>query len=181
MHKMRKVLDSKCKRPCGAFLFFVRKMKKLKKLMLYSAIFFLLTVPLFVRAESNGSLQLNSDMITNQSIGGATSSDFIIRSQLFSKRMMEKVQEKEQRDAENTKIIQNVDFNQASQNKLFQVNYQGLKTELFKSYNQTTIGSGEAQSKTNNRGVLILMILALPLLILTAYIAKRFTRRKRKK
>lgn len=155
-------------------------MKKLKKLLLYSAMLLLLIDPLFVRAESDGSLQLNSDMITNQSIGGATSSDFAIRSQLFSKRMMEKVQEKEQREAENIKIIQNVDFNQESQNKLFQANYQRIKTELFKNYDQTNIGTSELQTKMNNRGMLILMILALPLMILTAYSAKRFTRRKRK-
>ncbi|MDN3201196.1 type VII secretion protein EssA [Enterococcus faecalis] len=177
---MRKVLDSKCKRPCGAFLFFVRKMKKLKKLLLYSAILLLLIDSLFVRAESDGSLQLNSDMITNQSIGGTTSSDFAIRSQLFSKRMMEKVQEKEQREAENIKIIQNVDFNQENQNKLFQANYQRIKTELFKNYDQTNIGTSKLQTKMNNRGMLILMILALPLMILTTFIAKRFTRRKRK-
>lgn len=140
----------------------------------------LLIDPLFVRAESDGSLQLNSDMITNQSIGGATSSDFAIRSQLFSKKMLEKVQEKEQREAEKIKTIQNVDFNQESQNKLFQANYQRIKTELFKDYNQTNIGTSEAQTKMNNRGMLILMILALPLMILTAYSAKRFTRRKRK-
>lgn len=155
-------------------------MKKLKKLLLYSAMLLLLIDPLFVRAESDGSLQLNSDMITNQSIGGATSSDFAIRSQLFSKKMLEKVQEKEQREAEKIKTIQNVDFNQESQNKLFQANYQRIKTELFKDYNQTNIGTSEAQTKMNNRGMLILMILALPLMILTAYSAKRFTRRKRK-
>lgn len=155
-------------------------MKNIKKLSLYSATLILLTVPLFVVAESDGSLQLDSDMITNQAGGGSTSSDFTFRSQLFSKRINEKVQEKVKREAENTQLIQNIDFNQASQNKLYQVNYQGLKTELFKNYNQTTIGTSESQTKMNNRGVLILMILALPLLILTAYIAKRFTRRKRK-
>jgi len=155
-------------------------MKNIKKLSLYSATLILLTAPLFVRAESDGSLQLDSDMITNQAGGSSTSSDFTVRSQLFSKRINEKVQEKEKREAENTKTIQNVDFNQASQNKLYQVNYQGLKTELFKDYNQTNIGTGEAQTKTNNRGVLILMILALPLMILTAYSAKRLTRRKRR-
>lgn len=155
-------------------------MKNIKKLSLYSATLILLTAPLFVRAESDGSLQLDSDMITNQAGGSSTSSDFTVRSQLFSKRINEKVQEKEKREAENTKTIQNVDFNQASQNKLYQVNYQGLKTELFKDYNQTNIGTGEAQTKTNNREVLILMILALPLMILTAYIAKRLTRRKRR-
>lgn len=155
-------------------------MKNIKKLSLYSATLILLTVPLFALAESDGSLQLDSDMITNQAGGNSTSSDFTVRSLLFSKRINEKVKEKEKREAENTQIIQNVDFNQASQNKLYQVNYQGLKTELFKSYNQTTIGTNESETKMNNRGVLILMILALPLLILTAYIAKRFTRRKRK-
>lgn len=155
-------------------------MKNIKKLSLYSATFILLTAPLFVRAESDGSLQLDSDMITNQAGGSSTSSDFTVRSQLFSKRINEKVQEKEKREAENTKTVQNVDFNQASQNKLYQVNYQGLKTELFKDYNQTNISISEAQTKTNNRGVLILMILALPLMILTAYSAKRLTRRKRR-
>lgn len=155
-------------------------MKNIKKLSLYSVTLILLTTPLLVVAESDGSLQLDSDMITNQAGGGSTSSDFTFRSQLFSKQINEKVKEKEKREAENTQLIQNVDFNQASQNKLYQVNYQGLKTELFKSYNQTTIGTNESETKMNNKGVLILMILALPLLILTAYIAKRFTRRKRK-
>ena len=155
-------------------------MRNIKKLSLYSATLILLTAPLFVRAESDGSLQLDSDMITNQAGGSSTSSDFTVRSLLFSKRINEKIQEKEKREAEYTKTIQNVDFNQASQNKLYQVNYQGLKTELFKDYNQTNIGTSEAQTKTNNRGVLILMVLALPLMILTAYSAKRLTRRKRR-
>ena len=156
-------------------------MKDLKKLLFLSGVFLILISPLGVHADSDGSLQLNSDMITNQSGGTSSVSDFAIRSQLFSKDLEAKVEEKSQKEANATKSIQNADFNQRQLNRLYQVNHQNVKTELFIHYGPTGFASDETYTQNATRGMLILLFLAVPLLVLTGFVAKRFARRKRRK
>ncbi|MDR1567514.1 MAG: hypothetical protein LBS33_02355, partial [Streptococcaceae bacterium] len=73
---------------------------KLKRLLFFSSLFCLL--PLTAHGDSDGRLQLNSDIITNRSGGGTSVSDFEIRSQLFSNALDEKMQEKARQEAEAT-------------------------------------------------------------------------------
>jgi type VII secretion protein EssA len=137
-------------------------------------------LPLTAHGDSDGRLQLNSDIITNRSGVGTSVSDFEIRSQLFSNALDEKMQEKARQEAEATKNIQTIDFNQDSQNKLYQTNHQNVKTALFKDYKQTNIASDDSKAQENTHRLMLLLILAVPLLILTGFVARRFARRKRR-
>lgn len=156
-------------------------MKKQKVFFIFSGLLFLFYSPFAVSADSDGSLQLNSDMITTQSGAGSSTSDFAIRSQLFSKDLDKKAQEKVKSGEEATKHIDEIDFNKESQNKLYKANYQSLKTELFKNYSQTNVASNDSKKTSKNNGMLILLIMALPLMILTGVVARSLTRRKRRK
>jgi type VII secretion protein EssA len=156
-------------------------MKKQKVFYIFSGLFFLFYSPLVGFADSDGSLQLNSGMITTQSEAGSSTSDFAIRSQLFSKDLDKKTQEKEKNTEEATKHIDEIDFSKESQNKLYKTNYQSLKTELFKDYSYTNVASNDSKKNVKNNGMLILLILALPLVILTGVVARNLTRRKRRK
>jgi type VII secretion protein EssA len=156
-------------------------MKKQKVFFIFSGLLFLFYSPFAVSADSDGSLQLNSGMITTQSGAGSSTSDFAIRSQLFSKDLDKKAQEKVKSGEEATKHIDEIDFNKESQNKLYKANYQSLKTELFKNYIQTNVASNDSKETSKNNGMLILLIMALPLMILTGVVARNLTRRKRRK
>lgn len=156
-------------------------MKKQKVFFILSGLLFIFYSPFVVFADSDGSLQLNSDMITTQSGAGSSTSDFAIRSQLFSKDLDNKTQEKAKSAKEVTKYINEINFNKKSQNQLYQTNYQSLKTELFKNYSQTNVASNDSKGTSKNNGVLILLIMALPLMILTGVVARSLTRRKRRK
>lgn len=156
-------------------------MKKQKVFLILSGLLFLFYSPFVVFADSDGSLQLNSDMITMQSGAGSSTSDFAIRSQLFSKDLDDKTQEKAKSAEEVTKHINEINFNKKSQNHLYQTNYQSLKTELFKNYSQTNVTSDDETQASKNVGLFILLIIALPLMILTGVVARSLTRRKRRK
>ena len=147
-------------------------MKKRKVFLIFSGLFLFFYSPFVVLADSDGSLQLNSDMITTQSGAGSSTSDFAIRSQLFSKDLDKKTQEKARNTEEATKHVNDIDFSKKSQNKLYKTNYQSLKTKLFRD---------ESKKDSKNNGMLILLLLTLPLIILTGYVARSLTRRKRRK
>lgn len=156
-------------------------MKKQKVFFILSGLLFIFYSPFVVFADSDGSLQLNSDMITTQSGAGSSTSDFAIRSQLFSKDLDNKTHEKAKSAEEVTKHINEIDFNKKSQNQLYQTNYRNLKTELFKNYSQTNVTSDDEKQVSKNVGMFILLMIALPLMILTGVIARNLTRRKRRK
>lgn len=156
-------------------------MKKRKVFLIFSGLFLFFYSPFVVLADSDGSLQLNSDMITTQSGAGSSTSDFAIRSQLFSKDLDKKTQEKARNTEDATKHVNDIDFSKKSQNKLYKTNYQSLKTKLFRDYSQTNVASTESKKDSKNNGMLILLLLTLPLMILTGYVARSLTRRKRRK
>ena len=163
------------------FIFYGESMKKVKSLLFFSGLFFLLCVPLSVCADSDGSLQLNSNLITNQSGENSGASDFEIRAQLFSKDLEQKTEDKAKQEAEITKVIDTIDFNQDSQNELYKMSYRSVKMKLFKDYRQADIISNDLNSQSSTKGVIIILILTMPLLVLTGFIARMFARRKRRK
>ncbi|MEY8443302.1 type VII secretion protein EssA [Lactococcus ileimucosae] len=156
-------------------------MKKHKFLWFFGVLFFLTYSSVSVQGDSDGSLQLQSEMITNQSGGGASVSEFGIRSQLFSTPLYEKEKEKEKQEAETLKHVQAIDFNKNSQNKLYKTNVQNVRTELFKDYKQANVASTSLNTEAKTKGMLVLLIVAIPLMVLTGFVARRFARRKRKR
>ncbi|HAP14539.1 MAG TPA: type VII secretion protein EssA, partial [Lactococcus sp.] len=93
----------------------------------------------------------------------------------------EKEEEKEKQEAETLKHVQAIDFNKNSQNKLYKTNVQNVRTELFKDYKQANVASTSSGTEVKTKGILVLLILAIPLMVLTGFAARRFARRKRKR
>lgn len=102
-------------------------------------------------------------MIITQSGSGSNTSDFAIRSQLFSKDLNDKTQEKSKSAEEVAKHINEINFNKKSQNHLYQIDYQNLKTELFKNYSQTNVTSDDEKQTSQNGVLLILLINSTPI------------------
>lgn len=156
-------------------------MKKYNIYSVFVGLCFLFYNPFTALADSDGSLQLNSDIITAQSKGEGGNSEFAIRAKLFSNELTKKTQEKAKNAASIPNYINDINFDQRHVNKLYQENYQSLKSDLFKNYNQTHIGTTELEQSSEKKSLLLLLILALPLMILTGLVARSWTRRKRRK
>ncbi|MCL2676623.1 MAG: type VII secretion protein EssA [Streptococcaceae bacterium] len=151
-------------------------MKKIKFILFLAVISFLL-FPITVLANGDGSLILNSNMITNQSAGTGTVSDFPIRSQLFSQELTTRANEKNQAQANVEKQIESVDFKKDSMNTLYIADYQNLQTKLFHHYNQINVDSSDTNTQAKNNEIIIILIVAVPLMILTGFVARRWARR----
>lgn len=180
MHKMLKVSDFRTEHPLWCSFILGDDMKKQRLFILFIGLLVLFCNPFIGYADSDGSLQLNSDLITTQSGEGATTSEFAIRAKLFSKDLDNKTQDKIKNSEKVTEHIANIDFNNKSQNKLYKTNYRSIKTELFKNYSQTNVSTDDSKKTSSINGMLILFILAIPLLVLTGVVARNLTRRKRK-
>ena len=141
----------------------------------------IMLLPSVALADSDGSLQLNTTVITNQSGDGSSGSEFDIRGQLFSETLTKKIQERADQTVSCRQLIQKLDFNQTSQNALYQKDYQPLKTNLFKTYNQAHLPVAKSTQSSDTKPMVFLLVLALPLLILTAVVSRIWTRRKRRR
>ncbi|MFK4926813.1 type VII secretion protein EssA [Lactococcus garvieae] len=155
-------------------------MKKGKKMVLLIPFIFMLSSQVSVLGDSDGSLHLQSERLTNQSAGSADVSDFPIRAQLFSTSLEEKVQEKIKKETEVGRHTQKLDFNKKLENKHYTMNIQPVKSELFKDYEQTSVASSRKDREDKNTGVFVLLALAIPLMLLTGFAGRRFARRKRR-
>ena len=156
-------------------------MKNRIRLSFVMGLVFLSFLSLSVLADSDGSLQLNPGIITNQTGGISSGSGFPIRSHLFSKNLDARMKKKAKDEEDVTKTIQAVDFNKDSQNKWSQMSYHNVKVALFKDYSHNNGISTDFKPLASNNGMLLFLIATLPLMMLAGYVAKKFARRKRRK
>ncbi|MDN6029627.1 MAG: type VII secretion protein EssA [Alkalibacterium sp.] len=156
-------------------------MKKISLLTSFITCVCIMLLPSVTLANSDGSLQLNTTVITNQSGDGSSGSEFDIRGQLFSQTLTKRIQERADQTVSCHQVIQKIDFNRTSQNALYQKDYQPLKTNLFKTYNQAYLPVAKVAQSSDTRPMFFLLVLALPLMILTAVMSKIWTRRKRRR
>ena len=98
---------------------------------------------------------------------------------LFKKE--KKIQARADQTVSCRQLIQKLDFNQTSQNALYQKDYQPLKINLFKTYNQAHLPVAKSTQCSDTKPMFFLLVFALPLLILTAVMSRMWTRRKRRR
>lgn len=156
-------------------------MKKISCCISLMSCFCILSALDVVQADSKGSLQLNTTIITNQSASTSSVSDFEIRGQLFSPELTQKIQDKAKQIVNADQVIQEIDFSQKSQNKLYQTNFKQIKTTLFKAQHPALPSSKTTKTQANNKGIIILLIFAIPLIVSSGFIARWFVRRKRRR
>lgn len=154
-------------------------MKKKKNFFLL-AIIIICTIPLTAKSDSDGNLQLDSDIIITENKGESISSDFPIRSNLFSEKIKVRINEKEKEKSKVTQHIKKINFDKNSENRLYSVNYEGVKNNLFDSYSHNFVGSDTMAKQNSNAAIFTLLFLAIPLFLLSSWTAKKFVRRKRK-
>ena len=132
-------------------------------------------------ADDNGSLQLNTDVITNSNGGVGTTSDFQIRNQLFTP-TIDKIA-KEQAQDNVPKQRETLDFSKETTNALYNVNTTKVVKQLFVNYNPQVIASS---TNTSNSKTMfwywVISLVAVPLIVLAIFLGrKNANRRLRKK
>lgn len=155
-------------------------MKKIK-LGLFILLFGMIFMPFVAHAQGEGRLILDPDAMLNQTKGNGSATDFPIRAELFSQAMNEKAKAQENEENKATLPIKKADFNKQEVNALYRVDTQSVKADLFKNYSKLQLTNHTPKKESNNQAVLLLGILAIPLLILTGFVARKLTRRKRKR
>jgi hypothetical protein len=133
-----------------------------------------------VAAQNDGSLKIDSTILTNQISGTGDLSEFPIRGQLFSPMFDGKIKERKQETQNITNLKQTIDFQKNADKQLHNLNTDEVKMNLFKNYSNQNISMTTSKQDGNKNEWLIVAFLSLPLLFLTGFVAKHLTRRKKR-
>ena len=129
----------------------------------------------------DGSLQLLPEVITNEGVSAGGSVDFPVRSELFLSPMNERAASRELAAASITHAIEATDFAPHA-NPLFLRDYSSARAQLFEAYSPqdlpaTTI---ESASQSNDLWYTLMIVAALPLTLLVAFIGWKTASRRRR-
>lgn len=172
MHKMRKVLDSKCERLlCRRFFY----EKKLACFLL--SLFFCFVITNNVYADGNGSLTLNPNVIMNEDAQVGSSGDFLIRGQLFSDELNQTLRNNKKMQENLIKQAEKIDFENRN------INYQEkivVPKNLFQNYQPQLIPSKEDSTSSNNQPIILFYIfVGVILLIMGSFVGRHWARRQK--
>ncbi|WP_077836131.1 type VII secretion protein EssA [Clostridium felsineum] len=131
-------------------------------------------------AEDNGSLQLNPNVITNSDGGIGTTSDFSIRSQLFTP-TIDKLAKKQAQD-NIPKQRETLDLSKQATNTLYNVNTTKVVKQLFVNYKPQVIAS--STNKSDSKTMIwywVISLAAIPLIVLAIFLGRKNAKRRLRK
>ncbi|KHD34518.1 hypothetical protein NL50_16905 [Clostridium acetobutylicum] len=131
-------------------------------------------------AVDNGSLQLNPNVITNSDGGVGTTSDFSIRSQLFTP-TIDKIA-KEQAHDNVPKQRETLDFSKQAINTLYNANTKKVVEQLFVNYKPQVIASSTSTSDSKTMiWYWVILLAAVPLIVLAIFLGQKNAQRRLRK
>lgn len=145
---------------------------------MFLGIFFLASPRCF--AVDDGSLQLNPNVITDSDGGIGTTSDFLIRSQLFMP-TIDKLA-KEQAKDNVPKQRETLDFSSKAISTLYNVNTKKVVKQLFVNYNPQVIAS--STNISNSKTMIwywVISLAAVPLIVLAIFLGRKNAKRRLRK
>ncbi|MFC4652337.1 type VII secretion protein EssA [Lactococcus nasutitermitis] len=157
-------------------------MKKTHIILLALCCSFIFLISIKSKADDNGSLQLNSNVVTNSNGGVGTGSEFPIRNALFTTAMNQKVKAQMQdKIPEQQKAL---NFSKQTVNSLYNTDTSKITKALFVDYKPQVIASSTNENNTQKTlWYWLLLIIAIPLVFLAVFLgrknAKRSLRKKR--
>lgn len=154
-------------------------MKKTKCFLFFAALILIISAQKSF-ADAEGNLTLDSNVITNKTNNVGGSSEFTIRSRLFSQELEGEVNKRETKERELLSSVQSIDFGETHMNHIYGTNIQDTKAQLFKGYSKTESAISESEEGRQRTYFIFFVALILPLVALSHFIAKRRIRRKKK-
>lgn len=131
-------------------------------------------------ADDNGSLQLNPNVITNSDGGIGTTSDFPIRSQLFTHTIDKLAKEQAQDNV--PKQRETLDFSKQTTNTLYNVNTTKVVEQLFVNYKTQVIASSTDTSDSKTMiWYWVISLAAVPLIVLAIFLGRKNAKRSLRK
>jgi len=155
-------------------------MRKKRIALIVCTLFLFLLTPQQLTASSDGTLQLNQNIIMESDGGTSTSHEFPIRNELFSAKLNELAQEQ----MENNVIVQRekLDFSEESSNTMYQLDTNESIEKIFVAYQPTVLTSETDKTKKEiNIWYWLMGLLAIPLIIGCMILGKRQAKRSVKK
>lgn len=172
MHKMRKVLDSKCERLLYRCFFYEKNW-----LVFLLSLFFCFGVTNNVYADGNGNLTLNPNIIINDDTQIGSSGDFLIRRQLFSDKLNQTSKNNRKAQENLIKQAEKIDFENRN------INYQEkfvIPKNLFQNYQPQVIPSKENSTSSNSQPTILIYIFGgVILLIMGSFVGRNWARRQK--
>ncbi|WP_286958044.1 MULTISPECIES: hypothetical protein [unclassified Lactococcus] len=139
-------------------------------------LFLLLSHP--VSAQADGRLVLDTSVLTNQKSTGTGTSRFEIRGRIFSEALNKRVEAQKKQSETVSQSHKRIDFTKTHTAPLYTRDFKALKSGLFKDYTGSQIASKEQGNHSENQALWLLLFAALPLLVLTYFVAKGFRRKR---
>ncbi|MDR6610912.1 hypothetical protein [Leifsonia sp. 1010] len=134
-----------------------------------------------VGPSGDGSLQLLPEVITNDGVSAGGSIDFPVRAELFLAPMNERAASRELAEASIPHVIESTDF-APHVNPLFVRDYSGTRERLFESYTPQELPAEtiDRASQSNDFWYTVMIVAALPLTLLMAFIGWKTASRRRR-
>jgi len=135
---------------------------------------------LLARADDDGKLKLDPNIITNQGAGASSSNDFAIRNELFTSALNQK--DHALRKDETPQTRQALSFDKPSRNSLYSTNTNQVTQDLFTNYKPQVITSKTNQTSSQSSLFLWLigatgLVLIVVAIVLGRLMGKRKLRR----
>lgn len=154
-------------------------MKK-RKLILLVLLGLSLFLGVKVSADDNGSLELNTNILTNSEGGVGATGDFPIRNELFTDTLNQTAQAQMQDQIPAHR--KTLDFSKQADSQLYNTNTERISQKLFTNYQPQVLTSRNSSNNQVTRIWLwLLASLAIPLVILALYLGKQNAKRRLKK
>jgi hypothetical protein len=127
--------------------------------------------------DGSGSLNLNSDVLVNESVGTGATGDFAIRGRLFSAQLSARAHELDVASAERADVAGSLDFRPA---EAADVEYRALRVGLFDGYAVKVLPARDASQETSPALYGLVLAAGVPVVLLGGILLGRtWSKRKR--
>lgn len=127
--------------------------------------------------DDAGQLELNDDVLVNESVSAGTSGDFAIRGRLFSKDLAARARERRQSGAERLQAVDGLTFEPRA---VVADEFQAVRAALFDGYSSRVLSQTREAREEPPILAALALITGVPLVVATgASLGRLRTRRKR--
>lgn len=123
-----------------------------------------------------GRLDLNANVLVNETVGSGAAGDFAIRGRLFLEGLSARALEQREASAERLRVAGTLTFEPSAAVD----EYQGVRGALFDGYSSTVISETREARKESPILALLALVVGLPLVLLGGVLLGRFWARRRR-
>ena len=127
--------------------------------------------------DDQGRLDLNADVLINESVGAGTSGDFAIRGRLFMEDLSARADAQRTAAAARLRVVDGLDF---AQPEASTDEYAAVREGLFEGYaSEAHVASRESRAGSSTVSVLAVLVAVPVVLVVGAWLGSAWAKRKR--